>query len=125
MNQVARSLLNNASPYFLMHHPLPYLHSLKVFGSLVYASTLHSRRRKLGPRGRKCIFPGFKTSMKGCILFNNKDFFISRTTKHHDNILPYNPTSKPPNWIYHSHIKPSSIENPVIPIIRPTKCLTA
>lgn len=129
MNRVARPLLNNTSPYFLMHKTLPDLHYLKVFGSLVYASTLHSHITNLNPRGRKCIFLDYKADMKGCILFdlNNREFFVSRNTKHHDNVLPHNPNSKPPNWTYHSHIKPSSTKNTTSPITHPTaiECPTA
>ena len=47
-----------------MHDKLPDLKILKVFGSLVYASTLHSHRTKLDPKGRKCVFLGFKSGMK-------------------------------------------------------------
>lgn len=42
MNRVPNPLLNNISSYCLIHQNLPDLHELKVFGSLVYASTLHS-----------------------------------------------------------------------------------
>lgn len=61
MNRVEIPLLNNTSPYFLMHQTLHNLHNLKVFGSLVYASTLQSHKTKLEPMGRKCLFPWLQT----------------------------------------------------------------
>lgn len=93
MNKVDSPFLNKTSPYFVMHQKLLDLHVLKVFGSLVYTSTLHSHRTKLDPRGRKCIFLGFKTGMKGYILFdlNNKEIFVSRNTTHHDNVYLITP----------------------------------
>jgi hypothetical protein len=36
MNRVPSPLLQNRSPYFLLHKKLPDLHQLKVFGSLVF-----------------------------------------------------------------------------------------
>lgn len=105
INGVSSPLLENKSPYFLMHDKLPDLKFLKVFGSLVYASTLHPHRTKLDRKGRKCVFLGFKSGMKGYILLdlNNKEIFVSRNTTHLEHILPYNPISKPSNWKYHSH----------------------
>jgi hypothetical protein len=59
INRVPSLVLQNQSPYFLLKGTLPDLHSLKVFGSLVFTSTLLSHRTKLTPRARKCIFLGY------------------------------------------------------------------
>lgn len=84
INCVFSPLLENKSPYFFMHDKLPDLKILKVFGSLVYASTLHSHRTKLDLIGRECVFLCFKSGMKGSILLdlNNKETFVSRNTTH-------------------------------------------
>lgn len=117
INRVSSPLLENKSPYFLMHDKLPDLKILKVFGSLVYASILHSHRTKLDPRGRKYVFLGFKSGMTGSILLdlNNKEIFVSRNTTHHDFFLPYNPNSKPSNWKYHSHGRTLGDDVPITP----------
>lgn len=56
INRVLSPLLDNKSPYTLLHGSLPDLHSLKVFASLYHASTLHAHRNKLEPRAKKCMF---------------------------------------------------------------------
>jgi hypothetical protein len=44
MNRVATPVLKNKSPYFLLYQNEPDMLSLKVFGSLAFASTLHCHR---------------------------------------------------------------------------------
>jgi hypothetical protein len=79
MNRVPSPILNNQSPYFLLHKKRFDLHQLKVFGSLAYASTIQSHRMKLDSGARKCVFLGFKSGMKGVILLdiNSKQLFVS------------------------------------------------
>lgn len=104
INRVPSPLLENKCPYTSLHGDLPYLHSLKVFGSLCYASTLHAHRSKLEPRARKNIFLGYKVGVKGYVLLdlNNKELFLSRDVTFHENILPYKPTKQISRWHYHS-----------------------
>jgi len=60
INSVPNPLLQNQSPYFVLHHKLPDISLLKVFGCLCYASTLTSHRTKLQSRARKSIFLCYK-----------------------------------------------------------------
>jgi hypothetical protein len=108
INKIPTPILQNRSPHELMHGALPDLQILKVFGSLVYASTLQNNRTKLDPRGRKCIFLGYKQGVKGTILFdlNTKDIFISRNVTHYEHILPYQSNSSKFTWHYHSLLHP-------------------
>jgi hypothetical protein len=101
---VVSPVLNDKSPYEMLFDTLPDLNELKVFGSLVYASTLTIHRTKLSPMGRKCIFLGYKQGVKGSILFylDSKDIFISRNIIHHDNILPYQAENPRIKWHYHT-----------------------
>jgi hypothetical protein len=116
-------ILQNRSPHKLMHGALPDLQILKVFGSLVYASTLQDNRTKLDPRGRKCIFLGYKQGVKGTILFdlNTKDIFISRNVTHYEHILPYQSNSFKFTWHYHS---PPPTDHICPPLDQPNSHLT-
>ncbi|KAI5415337.1 hypothetical protein KIW84_040691 [Lathyrus oleraceus] len=83
------------------------MHSLKVFGSLAFASTLHMHRTKLVPRGRKCVFLGYKNGMKGVILYdiNSHTVLVSRNIIHHEHIFPYINVNST-NWNYHPYKDP-------------------
>jgi hypothetical protein len=107
INRVVTPLLDSKSPYQLLYNSIPNLQDLKVFVSLCYASTLTIHKTKLDPRARKCIFLGYKSGMKGSVLFylNDKKIFISRNVVHYDYILPYQTSSTSIPWHYHS-IKP-------------------
>jgi hypothetical protein len=123
INKIPTPILQNRSPHELMHGALPDLQILKVFGSLVYASTLQNNRTKLDPRGRKCIFLGYKQGVKGTILFdlNTKDIFISRNVTHYEHILPYQSNSFKFTWHYHS---PPPTDHICPPLDQPNSHLT-
>ncbi|KAI5396988.1 hypothetical protein KIW84_062984 [Lathyrus oleraceus] len=93
------------------------MHSLKVFGSLAFASTLHMHRTKLEPRGRKCVFLGYKNGMKGVMLYdiNNNTILVSRNVIHHEHIFPYS-NANSTNWNYHPYKDPidSPQHDPII-----------
>jgi hypothetical protein len=79
MNRIPTPLLQNQSPYYMLYNSEPDLHTLKIFGSLVFASTLQIHRSKLDPRAKKCIFLGYKAGVKGVVLLDlhtNSIFFI-------------------------------------------------
>lgn len=99
MNRVLSSALKNKSPYYMIFKEDPDIHTLKVFCTLTYASTLQSHKTKLDHIGRKCIFLGLKQGAKGVILLdmNNQDIFISRNVVHYEHNFPY-----VPNWKYHT-----------------------
>jgi transposase InsO family protein len=60
INRIHTPFLKNKSPFELLFNKDLDLQHLKVFGSLTYTSTLENHRTKLEPRGRKCIFLGYK-----------------------------------------------------------------
>jgi hypothetical protein len=95
MNRIPTPLLQNQSPYYLLHNSEPDIHTLKIFGSLVFASTLQAHRSKLDPKAKKCIFLGYKAGVKGVILLDlhTKAIFLSRNVTHHEHILPYQSSS--------------------------------
>jgi hypothetical protein len=80
INRVPTPLLNDQSPYHMLHGSIPDASLFKVFGSLCYASTLASHRSKLDPKARKSIFLGYKSGYKGFVLYDlhSKEIFVSR-----------------------------------------------
>ncbi|GAU50785.1 hypothetical protein TSUD_192210 [Trifolium subterraneum] len=102
--RVPTPLLHNKSPYDLLFQTNPNLHEFKVFGSLVFASTLQSHRTKLDPRARKCIFLGYKSGVKGVVLYDilNKTIFLSRNVTHHEHIFPDQSSTPKVPWTYHT-----------------------
>ena len=116
MNRVPSPILNNQTPYFLLHNQNADMHQLKVFGSLAYASTLQAHRVKLASRARKCIFLGYKSGMKGVILLDthSKEIFVSRNVTHHESIFPYKNNPSNVSWEYHTHLAQDYDIAPVI-----------
>jgi len=83
INKIRINVLENHTPYDLLYKEQPDLQNLKVFGSLCFSSSLQWNRSKLDPKARKCIFLGYKTGMKGFVVFDihNKEIFVSRNVK--------------------------------------------
>jgi hypothetical protein len=92
INRLPTPFLQNKSPYQVLHNALPDFSTLKVFGSLCFASTLKANRLKLDSRSRKCIYLGSKAGVKGHILFDlhNKELFLSRDVIFFEHLFPYN-----------------------------------
>jgi hypothetical protein len=95
INRLPTPFLQNKSPYQLLHQTLPDFSTLRVFGSLCFATTLKAHRLKLDSRSRKCIYLGSKTDVKGHILFDlhNKELFLSRDVIFFEHLFPYNNVS--------------------------------
>lgn len=91
----------------------PDLQIFKVFGCLVYASTLSSHKSIFDSRARKYVFLGYNTSNKRYLLLDlrTNEVFIYRNIIFHEHIIPYSQTNISPNtnWeIYIYPTKPSS-----------------
>ncbi|KAI5427393.1 hypothetical protein KIW84_032712 [Lathyrus oleraceus] len=65
-------------------------------------------RTKLEPRGRKCVFLGYKNGMKGVILYdiNSHTILVSRNVIHHEHIFPYSNVNST-NWTYRPYKDPN------------------
>jgi hypothetical protein len=84
-NRINTPVLNDLSPYQKLYNCSPDISSLKVFGSLYFASTLERNRTKLDARARKFIFLGFKSGTKGFLLLD----LLSKHVQFHEHIFPY------------------------------------
>jgi hypothetical protein len=91
INRLPTLFLYHKSPYQILYASLPDINFLKVFGSLCFATTLKANRHKLDSRSRKCINLGFKSGVKGHILFDlqSKEMFLSRDVIFFETIFPY------------------------------------
>lgn len=80
ISRVPTPILENNAPYIVLNGHDPDLHTLKVLGSICYASIFHSHRTKLEPRARKCVFLRYKYNVKGAVLINlnNREMFVYR-----------------------------------------------
>jgi hypothetical protein len=94
INRLPSPFLSQKCPFQIVYDCLPDISSLKVFGSLCFASTLQANRHKLDSRSRKCVYLGYKQGVKGHILFDllNKEIFISRDVIFFEHIFPYQST---------------------------------
>ncbi|KAI5424560.1 hypothetical protein KIW84_030658 [Lathyrus oleraceus] len=70
INRLPTAMLNNLTPYQMLHSIPPSLIHLRFFGCLAYSSTLHNHRTKFEPRARKCIFLGYREGTKGYLLYD-------------------------------------------------------
>ncbi|CAL1371426.1 unnamed protein product [Linum trigynum] len=97
INRLPAPVLQNKSPYEVLHQKPPYLGHLKVFGCLAYASTLSSGRTKFQTRARQCLFLGYPMGIKGYKLFDltTHDIFISRDVVLYEDILPFKTSVTP------------------------------
>ncbi|RDY05985.1 Copia protein, partial [Mucuna pruriens] len=68
ISKLPTSLLDNKSPHELLFGNVPNLSHLKIFGCLVYASTITVGQGKFYPHAIKCIFLGYKLGTKGFLL---------------------------------------------------------
>jgi len=91
INMLPTPVLNYSAPHEMLYKTEANFNGLKVFGSLCYASTLSTNRRKFDQRASKCVFIGFKRETKGYILLNiqSREIFVSRNIVFYEHVFPY------------------------------------
>ncbi|CAN1780189.1 Retrovirus-related Pol polyprotein from transposon TNT 1-94 [Linum perenne] len=120
INRLPSPVLDDQTPYQLLHDKPPDLSFLRVFGSLVYASTLVSHRIKFTSRARECIFLGYSLGTKGFKLYDlhSHDVFVSRDVVFYEHVFPYKLLPSPDSDLGRPQatLNPSSFLCPDIPL---------
>ena len=80
-----------------MYGTRPNIDHLRVFGCLVYASTLKANRSKFDSRAIPCVMMGYETGQKGYKLLNleTNKLFVSRDVTFHEKHLPFHLSDSP------------------------------
>ena len=105
INRLPSRVLDNKSPYQLLHNSLPDISFLRVFGCQCFVTTLVHNRRKLDPRARRCVYLGHKCGIKGSIVMdlNTREILISRNIIYHESVFPFHSDSSTVDSIAPSH----------------------
>ncbi|OMO86373.1 Integrase, catalytic core [Corchorus capsularis] len=91
INRIPTPILGNVSPFEKFFNEPPNIQTLRVFGSLVFASNHSNIKNKFDSRCIKSIFLGFVPGVKGYKLYDlhlNK-IFISRDVTFYEHVFPY------------------------------------
>jgi len=90
INRIPSRVLENKTPYEILHKKTPDYNNFKTFGCLCYATT-NIREHKFSPRTFKGIFMGYPPNTKGYLILEieNMKFHISRNVVFRENIFPF------------------------------------
>ena len=91
INRLPSPLLQDKSPYQLLHKKKPDYSEIKVFGCLCYVSTSSKNRHKFQPRSRPCLFLGYPAGFKGYKVMDldTNAISVSRNVVFHEDIFPF------------------------------------
>ena len=111
VNRLPTPVLKLKSPFSVLYNKEPDYTQLRVFGCLVFASTLPSSRHKFSPRAIPAVFMGYPLGYKGYRLYDihSKKFFISRDVVFHEDTFPFHSLSA-------ANTFPSPFDEVVIPL---------
>ncbi|CAN1826383.1 Retrovirus-related Pol polyprotein from transposon RE1 [Linum perenne] len=116
LNRLPTAILSNKTPFEALYGTKPDYSHLKVFGCLVYASSLDRGRTKFHFMARQGIHIGLAPGIKGYKIFDlhTKQVFVSRDVIFHENIFPFKYTKEtvPESSNEHLHIMHSDLSAP-------------
>lgn len=94
INRLPSPLLNDNTPYFLLHNKPSDYSTLKSFGCLTYTSTLLQNITKFDYRSHNCVFLGYREGTKEYLLYNivTNQFIVSWNVTLYEDIYPLTKT---------------------------------
>ena len=116
INRMPCKTLGMKSPYQLLFHKDPVLHTLKFFGSGVYPFLRPYNHNKLQPRSKLCVFLGFAAGYKGVVCYDrgSNKLILSRHVIHDESVFPYKTQGFPVNGnagrTQHANISPLVVQ---------------
>jgi len=90
INRLPNSVLNNKTPFEILHHLSPTYSHLRSFGCLCFP-TLKTYKDKFNPRSTPHIFVGYPCNTKGYKVLDlcTKKIHLSRDVTFQENIFPF------------------------------------
>jgi len=91
INRLPTKVLNNITPYFVLHKTMSRYSDLRTFGCACYPYRRPYEKHKLAFRSKQCIFLGYSNQQKGyrCLDFATGRVFISRHVVFDEDIFPH------------------------------------
>ncbi|KAL4367961.1 hypothetical protein GQ457_05G011320 [Hibiscus cannabinus] len=91
INRLPTLVLQNKSPYEVLHAQAHSFSNLGTFGCLCFVSTLKSHRNKFSERALPAVFLGYVSGIKGFKVFvlKTQSVMVSRNVVFHEHVFPF------------------------------------
>jgi hypothetical protein len=91
INRLPTKVLNNITPYFVLHKTMPRYSDLRTFGCACYPYLRPYEKHKLAFRSKQCIFLGYSSQQQGyrCLDFATGMVFIFRHVVFYEDTFPH------------------------------------
>ena len=91
INRTPTKVLQDRTPYELLHGETPSYEYIKVFGSSCYTHKRSRDKDKFGERSRRCIFVGYPFGKKGWKVYDleREEFLVSRDVIFQEEEFPF------------------------------------
>lgn len=118
INRMPTKTLVMCSPFEKLHHKLPSLEYLRIFGCVCYPLMTLYRADKLQPKTMRCVFLSIVAGYKGFICYNltTRKMIILRHIFFDEQVFPYASLNSSPHMNSKgSQISPATTTSPVQP----------